>query len=62
MATRKDPPAMTVAEGAQRLHLHPVTLYRLIRAGKLPAARIGRSLRLDAADLDDLFAPQEPTP
>ena len=33
-------PYKTVAE---RLHIHPSTVSRLVRAGKLPAVRLGRN-------------------
>ncbi|MGH9150367.1 MAG: helix-turn-helix domain-containing protein [Acidimicrobiales bacterium] len=43
---------LTVAEVAKRLRVSTMTVYRLINAGDLPAARIGRSYRLAADDVD----------
>ena len=41
----------TVSEAADALHLHPSTLRRFIRAGKLPVVRIGTAIRLEAGEL-----------
>ena len=47
----------TVDEVAAILHQHPVTLYGLIRAGALPAVRLGtRSIRIREADLEQYLA------
>jgi excisionase family DNA binding protein len=43
---------VTVAEVAAALRVSTMTVYRLINAGELPAARIGRSFRVRAEDLD----------
>jgi excisionase family DNA binding protein len=45
---------MTVAEVAALLRVHPVTVRRRIRCGRLPAVRIGRSIRVPAGALDRL--------
>jgi excisionase family DNA binding protein len=37
----------TLREVAEYLKVHPVTVYRLVKSGQLPAARIGRDLRFD---------------
>lgn len=42
----------TVEEAAARLNLHPKTVRRHIRDGRLTATRIGKSYRIRAADLD----------
>lgn len=34
-------------EVAEYLKVHPGTVYRLVKSGQLPAARIGRDLRFD---------------
>jgi excisionase family DNA binding protein len=48
----------TVKTLAQRLAVKPLTIYRLVDQGKLPAVRIGRSIRFDpdavAAFLDSV--------
>nr|WP_241022539.1 helix-turn-helix domain-containing protein [Burkholderia sp. Se-20373] len=41
----------TVEESAARLRLHPKTVLRFIREGKLHAARVGRAYRILDADL-----------
>lgn len=41
---------LTVADIAQRLGLCKMTIYRRIKAGELPAVRVGRSYRVDEAD------------
>ena len=37
---------LTVAEVARQLRVSNMTVYRLVRAGHLPAVRVGRSYRL----------------
>ena len=46
---------LTKAEVAQYLRVSDRTVSRLIRAGKLPAARIGRAVRIRQSDLLDLL-------
>lgn len=43
---------LTVTEVAERLHVHPITVRRLIKAGKLPAVRVGRAVRVRASEVD----------
>ena len=43
---------LTVAEVAQRLRLHPITIRRHIKSGRLPAMRIGRSVRVKEEDVE----------
>ena len=43
---------LTVAEVAEKLRVSTMTVYRLIQREELPALRIGRSYRIDRADLD----------
>jgi excisionase family DNA binding protein len=42
---------MTVAQVADYLHLHKLTIYRYIREQKLPAIRLGRSFRIMRDDV-----------
>ena len=49
----------TAAFAAERLGLHPKTVLRFIRDGRLKATRIGKSYRIRRADLD-AFAGVEP--
>ena len=37
---------LTVAEVAARMQVSKMTVYRLVHAGELPAARVGRSFRV----------------
>ena len=46
-------PLLTVEQAAQQLGLHPKTLLRYIRAGRLPATRVGKSYRILPAELDE---------
>ena len=47
----------TLEEAAQLLKLHPQTLRRWIRQGKLPARRFGRQFRLRPDDLEHAAQP-----
>jgi excisionase family DNA binding protein len=38
---------LTVAQAAEKLGLHPQTLYKWTRTGKIPFMRIGGALRFD---------------
>jgi excisionase family DNA binding protein len=55
----------TVDEAARLLKLHPKTVLRFIRGGRLPATRVGKAYRIRRADLDALAGlptPPAPTP
>jgi excisionase family DNA binding protein len=47
-------PLLTVQQAAQQLRLHPKTVLRYIREGRLRASRIGKGYRIAQADLDAL--------
>jgi excisionase family DNA binding protein len=49
----------TLEEAAQVLKLHPQTLRRWIREGKLPARRFGRQFRLRPDDLERAAQPAQ---
>lgn len=49
---RSGPELVTVEFAAERLMLHPKTVLRFIREGRLPAQRIGKAYRIQRADLD----------
>jgi excisionase family DNA binding protein len=51
MALEEGDRYLTVAEVAERLRLHPVTVRRHIKAGRIRAIRIGRAVRVPAAEL-----------
>ena len=46
----------TVKEAACYLAMAPKTLYNLAYARRIPTVKLGRSLRFDLKDLDDLIA------
>jgi excisionase family DNA binding protein len=46
---------LTPEEVAERLRLHSRTVYEHLRAGTIPAVKIGGSWRIDARQLDALF-------
>ena len=51
---------LTVQEVADVLRISSMTVYRLIKNGDLPAARIGKSFRVREDDLDAFIAKQYP--
>lgn len=46
------PGFLTAAEAAERMRVSKMTVYRLIKAGELPAVQIGRSYRVREDDLE----------
>jgi excisionase family DNA binding protein len=50
------PRFMTVAEVAQLMRVSTMTVYRLIKAGDLPATRVGKSYRITETDVDEYLA------
>lgn len=64
MSTKQPPtwehsPAITVNEAARRLSVTPHTIRRRIAAGDLPAARVGRAVRIRPEDLASLYTTPE---
>ena len=49
-------PLLTVAEVAQVLRVSNMTVYRLIKAGELPALRVGKNYRIRERDLEAYLA------
>lgn len=47
--------ALTVEQVAEHLQLSEATVYRLCRAGQLPARKVGRSWRMDPREFDSLL-------
>jgi excisionase family DNA binding protein len=47
---------LTVAEVAGILRVSTMTVYRLIKAGNLPAVRVGKSYRVREDDVDRYLA------
>ncbi|MGK2958911.1 MAG: helix-turn-helix domain-containing protein [Acidimicrobiales bacterium] len=48
----KDDRFLTVQEVAEQMRVSNMTVYRLIKAGELVAARVGRSYRLREAEVE----------
>jgi len=46
------PEILTIEQVAEYLQLHPQVVYRHVRAGTLPASRIGRTIRFKKTLLD----------
>ncbi len=44
---------LTMKEAAEYLKMGRSTIYKLLREGKLPAHKVGREWRFDAAELDE---------
>jgi excisionase family DNA binding protein len=47
---------LTVQEVADLMRVSSMTVYRLIKAGDLPAVRVGRSFRVSEVDVDAYLA------
>ena len=47
---------LTVQEVADLMRVSSMTIYRLIKAGDLPAVRVGRSFRVRDVDVDAYLA------
>ncbi|PJC36862.1 DNA-binding protein [Candidatus Peregrinibacteria bacterium CG_4_9_14_0_2_um_filter_53_11] len=45
-------PILTVDEAAEELQLHPFTVLKLIRKGRLKASKIGRVYRIRESSID----------
>ncbi|MBN1937423.1 MAG: helix-turn-helix domain-containing protein [Anaerolineae bacterium] len=52
MSENPTPETLTVAEVAEYLHLHPLTVRRLLKDGTLPARKVGREWQIDRAELE----------
>jgi excisionase family DNA binding protein len=48
-------PVLTVKELSLYLRVHPSTIYRLLKAGQLPAFKVGRDWRFNAEQIDRWF-------
>jgi excisionase family DNA binding protein len=47
-----NPSVMTVSEMANYLRVHPTTIYRLLKNGKLPGFRVGSDWRFNRERVD----------
>ena len=50
---------LTVNDVAARLQVHPITVRRHIKAGKLRAVRVGRSVRIREAALEEYLGAED---
>lgn len=48
---------LTCEEAAAFLRVHPRTVYRLLREGKLPGVKVGRQWRIRRTDLEASLGP-----
>lgn len=55
-------PTQTVATAARVTNMSEVTIRRRIKGGTLPAYRVGRSIRINSADLFHLYEPVNMAP
>ena len=46
---------LTLREVAAFLHVHPGTVYRLVKKGQLPGLRIGRDLRFQMRKVEEFI-------
>jgi excisionase family DNA binding protein len=53
---------LTVPEAARRVGRNPETVRRWIRAGRLPARKVGTQHVIEEADLDAMFDDDIPAP
>jgi excisionase family DNA binding protein len=53
---------LTLAEAAEKLGVHYMTVYRYVRTGRLPARQVAGEWRVEPADLADLRRPGAPAP
>ncbi|HEY2485725.1 MAG TPA: helix-turn-helix domain-containing protein [Candidatus Binataceae bacterium] len=50
---KDDDKVLTVTEVAEYLHVHPSTIYRLLRKREIPAFRVGSDWRFNRESIDD---------
>lgn len=50
---KADDKVLTVTEVAEYLHVHPSTIYRLLRKREIPAFRVGSDWRFNRESIDD---------
>lgn len=48
-----DSPVMTIEEAAEYLKAHPQTIYKMVREGRVQAAKVGREWRIHKETLDN---------
>lgn len=53
---------VTVAEAARRLNIHPESVRRLIRSGKLPARKLANTWLVERTTLEQFAGHYDPRP
>ncbi len=53
---------VTVAEASRRLNIHPESVRRLIRAGKLPARKFANTWLIEKTTLEQFASNYDPRP
>lgn len=53
---------LTVRDAAERLHIHPESVRRLIRQGKLPARKFANTWLIERAVLEQFAGHYDPRP
>lgn len=53
---------VTVAEAAERLNIHPESVRRLIRGGKLPARKLANTWLIERTTLEQFASNYDPRP
>ncbi len=59
LTTEPVPALLTVHEAAERLRISEPTLWRHVKAGRLPAVRVGGLVRLEVRAVDAFQVPYE---
>ncbi len=59
LTTDSLPALLTVHEAAERLRISEPTLWRHVKAGRLPAVRVGGLVRLEVRAVDRFVLPYE---
>ncbi|MBN1583462.1 MAG: helix-turn-helix domain-containing protein [Anaerolineae bacterium] len=52
MSENPTPEMLTVAQVAEYLHLHALTVRRLLKDGTIPARKVGREWRINRVELN----------
>ena len=57
--TKKDKDIMTVVEVAEYLRIRPLTVYKMVKEGKIPNFHLGSAIRFRRSILDQWMEGQE---
>jgi excisionase family DNA binding protein len=56
----KESDLLTIAELSQHLRVHPTTIYRLLRHGRIPGFRVGSAWRFNKTAIENWEHTQRP--